>query len=193
MTASWLVQMGWEDVFVLEGGFDGWRTSTGPRKADVPLLPAWPTVAVEDFDPGAATVIDLSTSLRYRAHHLPGAWWAVRSRLEEARRRIGEAKQLVLSSEDGTLAQLAAPEVQALWPASPVGVLDGGNAAWILAARKTVAGMERATTEPDDVWYKPYDRGGADYEKHARAYLTWEVGLVEQIKREPTARFREYP
>jgi rhodanese-related sulfurtransferase len=192
MTASWLAQMGWEDVFVLEGGFEGWKSSTGPRKTDVPLLRAWPAVAVEDFNPRAATVIDFSTSLRFRAHHIPGAWWAVRARLEEARREIGEAKQLVLTSEDGALAQLAAPEVQALWPKSPVGVLDGGNAAWILAARETEGGTERATTALDDVWYKPYDRG-PDYEKHARAYLTWEVGLVEQIQREPTARFREYP
>ena len=33
---------------------------------------------------------------------------------------------------------------------------------------------------------------GADYEKHARAYLDWEVALVEQIKRDPAIRFRAY-
>lgn len=49
----------------------------------------------------------------------------------------------------------------------------------------------RATTVADDVWYKPYDHA-ADYEKHAREYLAWEVALVEQIKRDPLIRFRTY-
>ncbi|MDF3010274.1 MAG: hypothetical protein K0S03_1070 [Burkholderiales bacterium] len=45
----------------------------------------------------------------------------------------------------------------------------------------------------DDVWYKPYDHEhGSDYEKHARAYLSWEVALVDQIRRDPTIRFRAY-
>jgi hypothetical protein len=53
--------------------------------------------------------------------------------------------------------------------------------------------MNKPTTALDDVWYKPYDHEhGADYEKHARAYLDWEVALVEQIKRDPTIRFRAY-
>lgn len=43
----------------------------------------------------------------------------------------------------------------------------------------------------DDVWYKPYGHA-ADYEKHARDYLAWEVALAEQIKREPAIRFRKY-
>jgi hypothetical protein len=42
------------------------------------------------------------------------------------------------------------------------------------------------------VWYKPYDYG-ADYGKHAREYLSWEVALVEQISREPAIRFKEFP
>ena len=44
---------------------------------------------------------------------------------------------------------------------------------------------------PDDVWYKPYDHA-EDYERHARAYLSWEVALAEQIKRDPAIRFRTY-
>jgi hypothetical protein len=53
--------------------------------------------------------------------------------------------------------------------------------------------MDRATTAIDDVWYNPYDHDGrSEYEKHARQYLSWEIGLVEQIKREPALRFRLY-
>jgi hypothetical protein len=84
------------------------------------------------------------------------------------------------------LAHLAAPEAAALWP--EVQVLEGGNAAW---TGPTESGVERATTTRDDVWYKPYDHT-SDYLKHARDYLEWEVALVEQIKRDPTIRFRAY-
>ena len=53
--------------------------------------------------------------------------------------------------------------------------------------------MTQPTTTLDDVWYKPYDHEQeGDYEKHARAYLSWEVALVDQIKRDPTIRFRAY-
>jgi hypothetical protein len=138
-------------------------------------------------------VLDLSTSLRFYHAHIPGAWWAVRSRLGEAREKIGAADSLVVTSEDGVLAHLAAPEVQALWPQATVTVLDGGNAAWIAASRPTEGGVERSTTERDDVWYKPYDhRSDYNYKQHARDYLAWEVALIDQVKRDPTIRFRTY-
>jgi len=89
------------------------------------------------------------------------------------------------------LAHLAAPEAAALWP--NVKVLEGGNKAWRAAGHATESGMAKPTTALDDVWYKPYDHEhGSDYEKHARAYLSWEVALVDQIRRDPTIRFRVY-
>ena len=193
MTASWLNQMGWEEVYVLEpegaDGFAGWPTERGPRKKPVLGFRAWETTS----DVQGATVLDLSTSLRFRARHVPGAWWAVRSRLEEAKRKLPHPASLVLTSDDGVLAHLAAPEAAARWPGVGVKVLEGGNAAWFAAGRPAEAGMERATTTLDDVWYKPYDHEhGLDYEKHARAYLSWEVALVDQIRRDPTIRFRVF-
>ncbi|MEA3193471.1 MAG: hypothetical protein QOD26_1804 [Betaproteobacteria bacterium] len=177
MTASWLNQMGWPDVYVLESD-EGLPRESGPR-APLPFKP-WQTVSQPE-----GTVLDLSTSLRFRRRHIPGAWWAVRSRLSEARSKAGREK-IILTSEDGVLAHLAAPEAARLW--KDVKVLEGGNAAW---KGEWEEGIERATTATDDVWYKPYDHG-KDYEKHAREYLSWEVALVEQIKREPAIRFRIY-
>jgi rhodanese-related sulfurtransferase len=181
MTASWLNQMGWNEVYVLQ---DPELIETGPRKPNVPDVRRWPSVSAI---PEGAAVLDLSTSLRFAKSHIPGAWWGVRSRLKEARERISPSEMLVLTSEDGVLAQLAAPEAAELF--SNVTVLEGGNAAW---RGPTEFGVERATTTRDDVWYKPYDHS-ADYLKHAREYLDWEVALVEQIKRDPTIRFRAYP
>ena len=182
MTASWLNQMGWNEVRVLED-LAGLPLESGPRPP--PAVKKWRTVT----DVSGATVLDLSTSLRFNHAHIPGAWWGVRSRLDEARAKIGKPKALVLTSEDGNLAHLAAPEAAALWP--EVKVLDGGNAAWFAAGKPTESGVERATTTRDDVWYKPYDHA-SDYKKHAREYLDWEVALVDQIKRDPTIRFRSY-
>ena len=103
-------------------------------------------------------------------------------------RRDRTPSKLVLTSEDSILAHLAAPEAAELWPRAEIRVLEGGNAAW---KGPTESGTERATTTRDDVWYKPYDHA-SDYKKHARDYLEWEVALVEQIKRDPTIRFRAF-
>jgi len=193
MTASWLNQMGWDEVYVLEPEVGGWSVERGARRAEIPRLEPWPGVAAHELARVPATVLDLSTSLRYRAKHVPGAWWGVRARLEEARAALPEPSDLVLTSEDGVLAQLAAPEAAALWPRARVQVLEGGNQAWFAELLPVESGFTRMTTANDDVWYKPYDHEhGSDYEKHARAYLDWEVALVEQIKRDPAIRFRAY-
>jgi rhodanese-related sulfurtransferase len=186
MTASWLNQMGWNDVHVLER-LDGLDLERGARTSRVLDLQKWQTVR----EPEGA-VLDFSTSLRFNHRHIPGAWWVVRSRLDEACEKI-HASILTLTSDDGVLAHLSAGEVVKIFKgADRVRVLEGGNEAWFAGGGKAESGVDRATTSRDDVWYKPYDHS-ADYEKHARDYLAWEVALVEQIKREPAIRFRRYP
>lgn len=199
MTASWLNQMGWSEVYALEpegdDGFAGWKAESGARAHIPPGLEPWRTITARELvqrqQQGAVTVLDLATSLKFRDRHIPGAWWAVRARLAEAQAKLAGARSLVLTSEDATLAQLAAPEAAALWPAAEVSVLEGGNAIWFRLDLPLETGIEHSTTSQDDVWYKPYDHA-RDYEKHARAYLNWEVALVDQIKRDPTIRFRSY-
>ncbi|MEO8717033.1 MAG: rhodanese-like domain-containing protein [Burkholderiales bacterium] len=194
MTASWLNQMGWDDVFALEPDAGDWPLERGARALRLPGLQRAPEIDAVELARVRVTVLDLSTSLKFRARHVPGAWWAVRSRLDAARAQVGDATEVVLASDDGLLAHLAAPEATTLWPRARVQVLAGGNAAWIEAGLPTESGIgANATTALDDVWYKPYDHEhGADYEKHARAYLDWEVALVEQIRRDPAIRFRAY-
>ena len=188
MTASWLNQMGWDEVFILDD-LAGLEIATGAATGRSFAVPSWKTIGIGEI--GERTVLDLSTSLRFHARHIPGAWWAVRSRLDEARRKLSDSTAIVLTSEDGVLAHLAAPEAAALWPQARVSVLAGGNAAWFAAGLPAESGLERATTSADDVWYKPYDHS-ADYKKHARDYLAWEVALIDQMKRDPTIRFRTY-
>lgn len=200
MTASWLIQLGWREVFVLaaEGadGFAGWRTETGAgRPTMMGPLPTPKAISPAAWHGNGAggehAVLDFSTSLHFRRKHIPGAWWAVRARLAEAAAKIGTPRQILLTCEDGTLARLAAADTAAQWPGADIRVLEGGNAAWFAAGLPVESGLARATTANDDVWYKPYDYE-TDVEKHMKAYLDWEVALVEQIKRDPTIQFRAF-
>jgi rhodanese-related sulfurtransferase len=192
MTASWLVQFDRYEVVVLDGGTDGLRDSgvaleRGVRPATVlgtTGIGSVPGVSPQELPPGA-TIIDLADSLRYRRGHLPGAWWAVRSRLDDARDAIGPCDEVVLTSPDGVLAALAHEDATALWPSARV--LAGGSAAWPGGLE---TGFERPTTAPDDVWYKPYDAEDEAVARQAmRDYLTWEVALADQIARDPLVRF----
>ncbi len=53
-------------------------------------------------------------------------------------------------------------------------------------------GQERWADQPDDVWYKPYDNQKG-VEQAMKDYLTWEVALVDQLKRDGDTRFRAAP
>lgn len=197
MTASWLRQMGWSDAVVLADALDGQRLETGrpPRRSVGPA----PTIKVSDLadrlaaDPESIVVIDVGTSLKYRNKgHLPGAWWGVRSRLDEARAAIGDAHDVVLTSTDGQLAKLAVPDAQQHWPDAEVLALAGGTKAWRHAGHDMEPGFTRPTTEADDVWYKPYDHDDEVVAQRMRDYLTWEIALVEQLDRDPTVSFPNF-
>lgn len=192
MTASWLIQMGWQQVYVLECGIDGPVLQTGAREPA--LLGEVGAAAVTTQALAAAladasesvTVIDLGSSVGYERHHIPGALWCVRVRLREA--LDGVAGRVVLTSADGLLARVALREARALTTAD-VQALAGGTDRWLAEGRATESGLERIVGEIDDVWYKPYEHRGTQ-ERFMRDYLTWEVALVEQIERDGTTRFR---
>jgi rhodanese-related sulfurtransferase len=132
------------------------------------------------------SVIDLSPSPEYRRGHIPGAWFAIRSRLDRAMRKIAPKGDVILTSEDGALASLAVAEAQALTN-RPVHWLKGGNAAWT-AAGFPLSTSPKMADEPVDVWLKPYERPN-DTEAAMNAYLSWEVGLLERIKQDGTTHF----
>jgi hypothetical protein len=94
---------------------------------------------------------------------------------------------LVLTSSDGVLARVAAAEAAALTD-EPVVVLKGGTDAWIAAGREVTAGAEHLADVANDVWLRPYEKDWG-VEDSMREYLTWEVGLVEQLERDGTTRF----
>jgi rhodanese-related sulfurtransferase len=184
MTASWLKQMGWQDVAVLpEAG-----SETGTPAGIV--LGTAPADAAIEFSDVLATdnvnVIDLSRSPNYRRGHIPGAWFAIRGRLAQALPKIPLRSMIVLTCEDGVLAGLAVEEARALTKL-PVRWLKGGNAAWA-AAGFPLATDAKMADEPIDVWLKPYERPG-DPKAAMNEYLSWEIDLLARIARDGTTNF----
>ena len=71
---------------------------------------------------------------------------------------------------------------------TPVAVLDGGTDAWAAAGLPMETGETAMASDPTDVWLKPYERKGT-VEDFMNEYLTWEIALVDQIKKDDTVRF----
>jgi 3-mercaptopyruvate sulfurtransferase SseA len=138
-----------------------------------------------------ATVIDLSLSREYLRAHIPGAWFAIRSRLERALAKIPLRGTLVLTSEDGVLAGRAVPEARSLTD-HPVRALDGGKAAWLTCGHALTADDPRMADEAIDLWLKPYERA-SDRAAAMREYLSWEIDLPERIARDGSANFLQFP
>ena len=179
MTASWLLQLGWPEVFVVTEGLTGELESGMPGAT----FPPGKSISIKDISKGHL-ILDFATSIQYRKGHIPGAAWAIRSRLEKHKDFL-KGKTVVCTSPDGVLARYAAADLNAA-------ALEGGTDAWRAAGLPMEAGETRMLEPPEDVYYKPYD-GKTQIEAAMRDYLDWEVALVEQIKRDPDCRFRDFP
>ncbi|MEZ5557050.1 MAG: rhodanese-like domain-containing protein [Pseudomonadales bacterium] len=196
MTASWLIQMGWQDVYVLAGEKGARPLTAGPSAPAVLGSIGAATVSTQQLAgllEGASNeveVIDLGLSTAYERQHIPGALWCVRARLKAALGELRDVERIVLTSGDGLLARVALEEARRLTSAD-VQALEGGTDRWLAEGRMAASGLERTVGPLDDVWYKPYEHRGAQ-EQFMRDYLTWEVALVEQIERDGTTRFRAF-
>lgn len=154
MTASWLLQMGWPEVFVVESALAD-RLETGmPAPVSPPscrLLPPKQLAAKS-----GALVLDFATSLQYRKAHLPGAAFAIRSRLSCHLESL-KGKFIVCTSPDGVLARYAAADLTSLL-GDEVRALEGGTDAWRAAGLPLESGETGMLEPPEDVYYKPYDQ-----------------------------------
>jgi rhodanese-related sulfurtransferase len=194
ITASWLAQINWADVFVLKDALTS-VVELGPEPLRPAIhLPQVNTIDVgalrELLDRGAATVLDLDTSLAHKAGHIPGSRFAIRSRLADSLASIGGNGPLVLTSADGVLAAFAAADIAGRTDRS-IRVLAGGTAAWRAAALPLVAEVAVPVHPFEDLWLTPYH--ASDRLAAFREYLDWEIGLVAQLERDGTSRFRVFP
>ncbi len=191
MTASWLRQMGWLDVFVVAdaGTETGWP-AIPPLETGASAGAEIDCAALSDLIArDAATIVDLSLSRDYLKEHIPGAWFAIRTRLDRAFEKIPLRGTMVLTSEDGIVGRLAAAEAAALTKL-PVRWLAGGNAAWT-AAGYGVSAEALPADDAVDQWRKPYERGG-DTKAAMNEYLAWEIDLLPRIERDGMLDFTRY-
>ena len=194
MTASWLKQMGWEDVAVFTANASDGDWVTGRREQRVPglddaALRTIGAVALRDaLSAGTALAVDLDFSRRYSQGHIPGAWFAIRSRLADAVAKLPSRGIIVLTSGDGRLARLAAPELSAL-VSTRVAVLSGGTQSWIDAGLPLETGMEHMANDAEDVVLSARERG-QNREDAMRDYLAWEIALVTDMATDDDHRFR---
>ncbi|KAB0631425.1 rhodanese-related sulfurtransferase [Burkholderia latens] len=196
MTASWLAQMGW-DVRVVEPAGVAAFTERGQPPRDVPPAPQVAEVSpatlagwLTEAAAGDIAIVDVTASANYVKRHIPGAWFAVRAQLRDALAAIPPARRYVFTCGSSLLARFAADDARALLPASAaVAVLAGGTAAWIDAGLPLEHGDTRLASPRIDRYRRPYE--GTDNAAAAmQAYLDWEYGLVDQLKRDGTHHFR---
>jgi len=133
-------------------------------------------------------VIDLDTSRRYAQGHIPGAWFAIRSRFAEDLGKLPQSETIVLTSPDGAVARLAAAELAGSTKAE-IMVLAGGTEAWIAAGLPLETGATRMASVPNDVVLSARERGQGR-EEAMREYLAWEIDLVNQMATDDDQRFR---
>ena len=188
MTASWLAQMGW-DVFVLEAA-SALPLTLGAAPVERPDRPAFKAIEAKALAAGLARgmiLLDLAASPERRAGHIPGSRFVLRSDLDRIVPVLPAGRPVALTSPDGFLAAFAAHDPA--WDGVPAPlVLNGGTAAWQQAGRPLLRGLGEALSEPADVYRRPYE-GTQNSAAAMQAYLDWEYGLVDQLRRDRSHRF----
>jgi rhodanese-related sulfurtransferase len=211
VTATEPGRTGSGDVTATEPGRTGSGDVTvGGRRPAPGVALASPAEVAEWLRTGQAAVVDIDTSRRYLAGHVPGAAWALRADLTgpELLDRLGRPGRLVLASADGYLAAWAAADLGAELNAgrsdgssadlndglragrgTRVVVLAGGTEGWARSGRPLASGPGELLSAALDVYRRPYEGTGVD-PAVMQAYLEWEYGLVGQLRRDGTHGFR---
>jgi rhodanese-related sulfurtransferase len=184
LIASWYRQMGFRDVFAVDGGITAWSASGGaldkglPDESPVGYQAA--RAAAKSISPRElqaappASVIFVDTSQDFARGHVPGARWVPRGWLELWIGDLVPSKSapLAVTCLDGRSAPLAAATLGDLGYQN-LSVLDGGMAAWQKAGLPVERGLTGVMTPPTDVVPAGPDRNFADMQN----YLRWEEAL----------------
>jgi rhodanese-related sulfurtransferase len=200
MTASWMVQADWPETYVLAHPFEGSSLVSGDYK---PIVPGVDQIKLSRIDTAElnvllqankVTVIDVADSLSYKRGHIPGAWFAIRSRLEESLKALQPSSGFVVTGDDSAMVALTARDL-AMISGRPVSILEGGNAAWRKANLPLTPGFDNLATTTDDIFRQPFLWGqfepmSPEFKQAATAYFDWELQLPEQLERAKESNFK---
>ena len=185
MTASWLIQMGRTEVYVLKNGMIGnpdlTSSSFKPKIYGDPSSNSIPPRQLKSLlERDQCFLIDISTSLKYREGHIPGSCWSLRSALKKEISKINKYNKVVITSDDGTLASLAVKDLENYFTEKDIFFLKGGTKHWEQNKYLTETKNSNFLCDTKDVQYKPYDHS-EEAEKFMIEYLEWEINLLDQI------------
>jgi rhodanese-related sulfurtransferase len=194
ITASWLIQIGLDEVYVFAHDVEADPGEVGSATSWPVSLPDGVSILNPiDIDQvrrdETVTILDIGSSRAYRNGHVPGALWVDRERLTTAAGELPGSGPLIVTSEDGRAALHAAGDLVHATP-QPVVVIAGGTAAW----RKSGLPVESETAEwlvdAQDFWidHKTIDERRVWLE----SYVEWAEGVVGQLAREGSVQFRTY-
>ena len=184
LIASWYRQMGFREVFAVDGGTTAWVASGGSLERGVTEeLPAGyqearanaRSVSPRELQTSPPTaVIFVDTSQDFARGHVPGARWVPRGWLELWIGDIvpSKAASIAVTCADGRASALAAAILGELGYQN-VSILDGGMAAWQKAGLPVEKGLSGVMAPPTDVVPAGPDRNFADMQN----YLRWEEAL----------------
>jgi rhodanese-related sulfurtransferase len=192
-TGHWLKQMGWE-VYVFSDENRNMMTEIGEPsreflgKYELDVETISPYLLKNAINEGVITVIDVDNSMDYRKHHLPGALWGIRPRLNRLISKLSKCNQIVLYSEHETRARLATHDIRILTDV-PVMVLEGGREAWIASGFPTESSPE-TPMDMDSIDFLFFAHERRHGNKAAMLeYLSWEVSLPMKIVRDGDSRY----
>ena len=184
LIASWYRQMGFREVFAVDGGTTAWAASGGAleRGLTEETLAGYQearakvkSISPRDLQASPpATVIFVDTSQDFARGHVLGARWAPRGWLELWIGDIAPSKSapIAVTCADGRGSALAAATLGELGYQN-VSILEGGMAAWREAGLPVEKGLAGVMAPPTDVVPAGPDRNFADMQN----YLRWEEAL----------------
>ena len=196
VTASWLIQLGLDDVFVYgassselteqEDGTPVWLALGDD--ADV-ITAAELNTALEAGE--QITVIDLQGAPAYfeKRKYVPGSLVGRRSTLVRAPDLLSGRGRVVLTSGDGVLARLAASELKQL-TTQAVSALDGGIDAWVASGFPSDDTPPQAAIAATD-FLPPaptLEQSRATFAK----YVQWGNEITAQLERDGIVAFRSF-
>ena len=190
ITASWFRQMGFGEVYTLDGGTGAWEAAgleleTGQVESPTLSLDearrrvrAISAAELDASTPQAIIFVD--TSQDFAQGHVLGSRWTPRGWLEFWIGDIAPSTQtpVTVTCLDGVNSALAGATLLDMGY-SDVSVLDGGMAAWRQAGLPAERGLSGVMSSPNDVVLSGPNRNYADMMN----YLRWEEALGTKYER----------
>ena len=195
LAASWYRQLGYGEVYALDGGTAAWVAAGRPLESGLSVGAAFDgsiggagepellvaardsvrTVSPENLrDDGSAVTLFVDTSRDFARGHVPGARWVPRGWLEW---QVGDFvpstdTRVVVTCGDGRQSLLAAAMLTELGY-TDVAALEGGMIAWSATRLPVEEGLSGVMRTPGDIVFSGPDRSYADMQH----YLRWETEL----------------